>query len=148
MEYWELTENPSGEVYKNLIDVLCTYSDTFYFITRKELRYNPLILEQFEPYIIETYKTKEWANTLTAGPPATVYLIQSNPETCKILQQSANSLYEWVAPNLPEDLTFIKNNFEWFTCTTHEEFGGFLIRSEYYKKIMSQIHGLKIKREE
>lgn len=103
-----MIENPSGEVYKNLIDVLCTYSDTFYFITRKELRYNPLILEQFEPYSIETYKTKEWANTLTAGPPATVYLIQSNPETCKILQQSANSLYEWVAPNLPENLTFIK----------------------------------------
>lgn len=60
------------------------------------------------------------------------------------LQQSANALYDWVSPKLPEDLTFIKNNFTWFTCTTHEAFGGFSIRSDYYKKLITQIDELKI----
>lgn len=148
MEYWELVENPAGETYKQLMKVLCDHSDKFYFITRKEWTYNPEILEQLKPYTLETYKTKKWANTITKGPAATVYVIEANPITCKLLQQSANTLYDWVAPDLPEDLTFIKNNFAWFSCTTHEEFGGFSIRSEFYRKLLDQITGLEIEKAE
>jgi hypothetical protein len=144
MEYWELLENPSGETYCHFIELLCDYSDMFYFVTRKELKYKPEILAKFEPYVIETYNTKEWANTETKGPAATVYVIEANRDTCKLLQQSAKSLYDWVAPNLPEDLTFKKNDFAWFSCTTHEEFGGFSIRSDYYRKLLDQVPGLKI----
>lgn len=42
----------------------------------------------------------------------------------------------------------IKNNFVWFTCTTHEEFDGFNIRSDYYKNLMLKIGGLKIEKVE
>src|SRR5690606_17037426 len=134
--------------YRRLIKVLCDHSDKFYFVTRKELKYNLDILTQFRPYILETYKTKKWANTITKGPAATVYVIEANPDTCELLQKSASSLYDWVAPNLPEDLTFLKNNFEWFSCTTHEEFGGFSIRSEYYRKLLDRITGLKLEKVE
>ena len=117
MEYWELIENPTGETYCHLIKLLCDYSDTFYFVTRKELKYNQEILAKFEPYTIETYKTKEWANTKTKGPLQRCMSCEANHDTCRLLQQSAKSLYDWVAPNLPEDLTFMKNNFAWFSCT-------------------------------
>ncbi|WP_141431099.1 hypothetical protein [Bacillus sp. 03113] len=148
MEYWDLIENPADETYQQLINILCDNSDKFYFVTRKELEYDQEILLKFKPYIIETYKTRKWANTITKGPAATVYVIEANRNTRKLLQQSAKTLYDWVAPNLPEDLTFIKNNFAWFSCTTHEEFGGFSIRSEHYKKLISQIHGLKVQKVE
>ena len=146
MEYWDITENPKDEIYRELIKVLCDNSDRFYFVTRKELKYNQEILVQFEPYIIEVYKTKKWANTTTKGPAATVFVIKSNEETYKLLTQYANTLYDWVAPNLPEDLTFIKNNFVWFSCTTHEEFGGFSIRSDYYRSLLCKIQGLKVQK--
>ncbi|GIO27351.1 hypothetical protein [Ornithinibacillus bavariensis] len=145
MEYWEIVENPTGETYQQLMKVLCDHSDKFYFVTRKELKYNPVILEKFQPYILETYKTKKWANTITKGPKATVYVMESNRDTCSLLQQSANTLYDWVAPNLPEDLTFLKNDFAWFSCTTHEEYGEFSIRSEYYRKLLGQISGLQVR---
>lgn len=148
MEYWDLTENPADEVYRELIKVLCDNSDKFYFINRKELKYNKEILVSFEPYVIESYQTREWANTITKGPSATVYVIESNEETRKLLQCLADTLYDWVAPNLPEDLTFIKNNFVWFSCTTHEEFGGFSIRSAYYRNLIGEVHGLKIQKVE
>ncbi|MEI3612182.1 hypothetical protein [Pseudogracilibacillus sp. SO30301A] len=148
MEYWDLIENPSGETYQQLIKVLCDYSDKFYFVIRKELNYDMNIIKQFEPFLIEKYNTKEWANTITKGPAATVYVFESNQDTCKLLQQLANTLYDWIAPDLPEDLTFLKNNFVWFTCTTHEEFGGFLIRSNYYRQLLDQIAGLKVKQVE
>ncbi|MDW0110052.1 hypothetical protein [Sporosarcina aquimarina] len=144
VEYWDLTDNPKNEIYKGLIKVLCNNSDRFYFITRKELKYNKEIIAQFVPYVTETYKTKKWAGTETKGPAATVFVMESNEETYKLLVKYANSLYDWVAPELPEDLTFIKNNFIWFSCTTHEEFAGFSIRSDYYKNLMFGIEGLKL----
>lgn len=144
MEYWNLVENPTGETYRQLIQTLCNHSDKFYFITRKELTYNQEALNKFEPYLIEKYKTKKWANTETKGPPATVYMIEANKDTCHLLQQLCNNLYDWTAPNLPEDLTFIKNNFTWFTCTTHEEFGGFIIRNPFYRNLIHQIDGLQL----
>ncbi|ARK22913.1 hypothetical protein [Sporosarcina ureae] len=144
IEYWDLTENPKDDIYKRLIKVLCNNSDKFYFIMRKELKYNQEILAQFEPYTLETYKTKKWAGTETKGPAATVFVMESNEETYKLLVKYANSLYDRVAPKLPEDLTFIKNNFIWFSCTTHEEFAGFSIRSDYYKNLIFGIQGLKL----
>lgn len=148
VENWDLVGNPTGETYIQFIKILCDYSDKFYFVTRKELKYDQKVLNKFKPHVIETYKTKEWANTITKGPVATVYVIEVNQDTCKLLQQSARTLYDWVAPDLPEDLTFMKNNFAWFTCTTHEEFGEFSIRSDYYRKLLDQIAGLKIEKVE
>ena len=58
MEYWELIENPTDETYHQLIKVLCDYSDTFYFVTRKELKYDQGILAQFKPYISKSIKQK------------------------------------------------------------------------------------------
>ena len=144
MEYWELIENPKDETYQDLIKLLCDYSDTFYFVSRKELKYNQEILAMFEPFVIETYQTKKWSSTETKGPAATVHVIEASHVTCRLLQQLANSLYDWVAPSLPEDLTFKKNDFAWFSCSTHEEFGGFSIRSDYYRKLLGQVPGLKI----
>ncbi|WP_168413073.1 hypothetical protein [Bacillus salacetis] len=148
MEYWYLAENPSERIYRRLITVLCDNSDKFYFVTRKELKYNQEVIAKFNPYIIESYETKKWANTITKGPAATVYVIEPNKETCKLLKEYANNLYEWVAPSLPEDLTFIKNNFAWFSSTTHEEFGSFSIRSDYYRSLVRGIYGLKVQKVE
>ncbi|HLR11807.1 MAG TPA: hypothetical protein VK120_10470 [Sporosarcina sp.] len=142
IEYWEIVGNPENDVYVRLVKTLCTHSDRFYFITRKELHYNPEIFVAFTPYIIETYQTKSWAGTETTGPAATVYIIESNEETCALLIEHANHLYDWVAPALPEDITFIKNDFVWFQSTTHEEYATFSIRSQYYKKLMTNIEGL------
>lgn len=142
VEYWGLAENPKGEIYKSLIKLLCDNSDMFYFVTRKELKYNREIMAQFEPYMIETYQTRKWAGTETTGPAATVFVIESHEETYKLLVTYANSLYDWVAPELPEDLTFLKNDFVWFSCTTHEEYASFSIRSDYYKNLILGIEGL------
>lgn len=148
MEYWNVTENPSGIVYKNLIKALCDHSDKFQFVMRKQLKYNLDVLHQFQPYVICHYEASKWANTITKGNKAIVYVIEANNDTCTLLQQNANQLYDWVSPKLPEDLTFIKNNFEWFSSTTHEEYAYFRIHSDHYWKLIHKIKGLKLERVE
>jgi|SRR5690625_692008 len=146
MKYFELIENPTGVTYERLIKVLCDYSDKFYFVTRQELDYDEMIVQQFTPYLLRKYRTKEWDATITDGPKATVYEIAINDRTYQLLQSLANSLYDWVSPNLPEDLTFIKNNFTWFYSCTHEEYATFSIRSKYYEQLMLGIDHLQVKR--
>ncbi|WP_210367763.1 hypothetical protein [Bacillus sp. REN3] len=146
MEYWKILQNPTDKTYEQLMNVLCRCSDQFYFVTRKELSYNQGTLGLFMPFMIQTFKTKKWANTITKGPAAQVYVFAANKETCILLKQAANSLYDWVAPKLPEDLTFMKNNTILFTSTTHEENSGFSIRSEEERKLIGQIDGLKVQK--
>lgn len=146
MEYWDLVDNPTGKSYALLIDLLCAHSDTFYFVTRKEFDYDAKVIEQFQPFIFEQYKTNEWASTKTFGPAATVYKIEVCPQTCQLLKKLANSLYDWLAPDLPEDLTFIKNNFVWFFSCSHEEFAHFQVRSSYYEKLITETANLNIKK--
>lgn len=148
IESWNITANPKGDTYKRLIETLCLHSDQFYFITRKELKYNEEIIATFSPYTLNTYKTQKWAGTETTDLAATVYIIESNAETYQLLVKHANSLFDWVSPTLPEDLTFIKNNFTWFSCTTHEGFANFSIRSDYYKRLMCRIEGLVLEQAE
>lgn len=146
VENWSIIENPKENVYKNLMKTLCDYSDKFYFVTRKQLDYDQAVIESFAPYVIDSFETNEWASTITDGPPATIYVFEANEETYHLLVNAAKSLYDWVAPNLPEDLTFMKNDFVWFSSTTHEEFSCFSIRSNYYKKVMLDITGLRLER--
>lgn len=146
METWVVAENPQGEVYRNLMRVLVDYSDKFYFVTRKELSYDQNKLKLFEPYMIKTYKTKEWAGTITLGPHATVYEIEANEQTYSLLVELADSLYDWVSPELPEDLTFIKNGFEWFYSTTYEAFACFCFRNAFYKSLMLTMKGLPLEK--
>ena len=143
MIYWHLVENPTGKTYEQLIHVLCEHSNTFYFVTRKEFRYNEHILEQFRPFVINTYKSKSWAGTVTQGPAATIYEIKVNKATCRLLQQLSNSLFDWVAPNLPEDLTFLKDGQVLFSSTTHEKMGCFEL-SENEQHLIYEIEGLEV----
>lgn len=143
MIYWHLVENPTGKTYEQLIQVLCEHSDSFYFITRKELCYKAQILEQFHPYVIDIYESKQWAGTVTEGPAATIYVMEANKETCKLLQQLSISLFDWVAPHLPEDLTFLKDDEVLFSSTTHEKMGCFEL-NEQHEQLIDQIEGLKL----
>lgn len=150
MEYWQLQANPSGETYKKLIRLLCDQSDHFYFVVRKELKTEEQlapILQLFQPYLIDTYRTKQWAGTRTKGPAAAVYVMQANKHTRKLLQELADSLYSWIAPELPEDLTFFKGNREWFSCTTHEKYGGFSLHSLEEQRAVLAIPGLNVAKE-
>lgn len=143
MVYWHLVENPTGKTYEQLIQVLCEYADTFYFITRKELQYDEQVLAQFRPYVIQTYQSKSWAGTVTQGPPATIYIMKANENTCKLLQQLSNSLFDWVSPRLPEDLTFLKDGRDVFSSTTHEKMGCFELKEDE-QYLLQQIEGLKL----
>ncbi len=145
MEFWSLLENPKGNVYKRLIQILCLNSDRFYFITHKYSDYNNVIIEKFQTYILELCKSNKWGITKSLGSAPNVYIIEANNSTCSLLLENANSLYDWNNP-LPEDLTFLKKNDTWFVSIAHEKEGGFYIYADDQRELLKQIPGLVIEK--
>ena len=60
VNYYDVTENPTGTTYNELIQALCDHSDSFYLITRAEFQYDEAVLAQFAPHVLDTYKTQKW----------------------------------------------------------------------------------------
>ena len=76
---------------------------------------------------------------------ATVYYYNTDEHAMETIKKVSNSLQDWVHPDLPEDLSFIKHNKNWLTNTSHEHESYILTddRDEIDKII--KIEGLEVK---
>ncbi|SHH81632.1 hypothetical protein SAMN02746098_01420 [Desulfosporosinus lacus DSM 15449] len=61
----------------------------------------------------------EWPGTISI-PTAIVYYFHTSERSKEIVVEITNSLFDWHAPNLPDDLCFLKGNKEWLINTAHE----------------------------
>ncbi len=135
-----ILKNLEGEDYHQLLDLAFDVCDCFYFVVRKETlgfdieNYEEELLEdkglelidELEPYLIEIKEQTEWPlTTLLSAFPASIYYYKAGLESKKIMKKLSHSNKEWMQPQLPEDLGFLKNNEVWFASCTHE--GDFVV---------------------
>lgn len=122
--YKAIYSNPIGEIYELLIDLAFRECNKFILVERKSIPKSENVqnvLNRLKAYLIETREEYEWLGTyLLSGDPATVYYYNTNDNAKKIIKEVSNSLYDWIHPNLPEDLGFYKNNEPWLINTAHE----------------------------
>jgi hypothetical protein len=146
-----IKHNPKKDVYKKLIDVAFEICDTFHLVLRKDM--GPLnkclpILKMLESSLIVMKEESEWASTILGdGQTAKVYYYRTDTNASKIIREVSNSLYDWVHPSFPEDLSFFKEGKEWLVTISHEN-ECYIITDEEseIEKVMS-IKGLKAKLE-
>lgn len=117
--------DPKSDIYKNLIDLAFDICDEFILVVRKDAGlnlndYGKLVLEKLSSSLKEVKEQSEWIGTKLYSETAFVYYYNTDNEARKIIKEASNSLHSWVQPNLPEDLSFIKNNSPWLINTTHE----------------------------
>lgn len=147
-----IEENPKGETYEKLIDLAFELCDEFHLVVRRDLgstRQLEPILKELESSLKEMVVTNEWTGTLLGGgQKAKVYYYSADEHARKIVKERADSLYEWMQPNLPEDLSFLKKGKPWLVNIAHEEESYIMSESEYWIKRILDIEGLKIAFEE
>lgn len=151
-----LYRNAKKEAYRQLIDVCFEYCDRFEFVVRQDLGETDMI-ESFLPFIesalIEMNETYEWAGTILdeeEGIPAKVYHYHTRDGNVKeILKETASSLYDWQSENnLPEDLSFFKDNEGWLISTAHERQCSIFPTNDDEKEKVLSIAGLLAKEED
>jgi hypothetical protein len=73
-----------------------------------------------------------------------VYYYRVNEDSKRLIKEAANSLYSWIPPDLPDDLTFYKQGKPWLTNTAHEEQSSIETEDEGEIERIKNIKGIEI----
>ncbi len=146
-QYLKFCCNPSGSAYSQLIELMFSLSDCFILAERLDVnKDNKLIdtLQALKKFELSTKYQRSWAGTKTLGFPAKIHYYKVCDETKEVLINTANSLYEWVQPLLPEDLSFISENRYIMITTSHEKSGGIVVPNSEVLEKAKLINNLKV----
>lgn len=108
---YNLTREPFGEEYKELLKFLMRLSNSFYVIIRDDDTRDKTLedcLDDLRPYLISGKKTDRWASTQLQEKNAALFLYRFNERTLDLLTKWSPGLYGWVQPWLPEDITLLR----------------------------------------
>ena len=141
--------NPKDMTYRDLIELAFDICDEFVLVVRNDISKTDNIYDilwELQYSLKEVKEQFEWTGTLYGGEePVLVYYYDTDNHAKETLKQASNSLHDWVQPNLPEDLSFIKNHVPWLVNTSHEDES--YIKTEDNEEIdkILRIEGLKIR---
>jgi hypothetical protein len=123
---YTLTREPEDELYRKLLDEALPSCPTALLVVRQEMPLaargaRVLDLGQLRPLLQEASEATEWPGTRLFGGTALVYRFSYDAESSTILKEAATRLFEWLQPNLPEDLCLLKPSGEpWLASIAHE----------------------------
>ncbi|MCK6463109.1 MAG: stage III sporulation protein AH [Candidatus Pacebacteria bacterium] len=143
----DFTDEPRNNIYEKLIEYAVSQCDKFSLVWREDLGHKKEeneIAKKLEPYAISNIITTKWPGTEIFSGTANLSTYKLNPETAKILK-IAKSLYQWEAPDFPEDLAlYLKNGELWLGSVAHEQMGWLCtenIPEPQLKDILSFLYG-------
>ncbi len=113
-----LDSEPSDETYRALLRFALERCASFSLVWRDGLWNDPAarIEAELRPFLIREEHTNSWLGTHVYSPPcAMVRFYRLTPESCAILAR-ASSLYSWLHPDLPEDLTIFDEEGDPWLC--------------------------------
>jgi hypothetical protein len=121
---FKIVKDPSGNTYRELIELAFDICDEFHLVLRKDMgdlsKFEP-ILRKFDQSFKFMKEQSEWAsNILGDNQTAKVYYFSTDEHAKKTVLELSNSLFSWVFPDLPEDLSFFKEGEDWLATNSHE----------------------------
>jgi hypothetical protein len=109
----DMTLKPSGDLYELLIEALAPLAALVGMVIRSDkVQLGPQaqdLMRDLTPYLVHVDELSTWPGTVLLGEHRSkVYQYRLVPEVVTLILSSASSLYQWVNPDLPEDLHFLR----------------------------------------
>ena len=124
----ELEEDLQGCDYIRLIELAQRSCDRFYLVWREQLSFGQSAEDcavDLAPWLISEETTDTWDGTQLFGTTATLRHYKLCSASAQVLKKPGH-LYAWLAPSLPEDLTFYTSGGAlWMASVSHERGAGF-----------------------
>lgn len=139
----EFLEEPKGTTYKELLNVAFSICDELLLVKRDQLDLNEngkKFIGEIKSYVKEIRRQDEWPGTTLIGHYADVYYFDCNPELKEILLSKTERLYQWLTPELLEDICFLKKGEVWLATVAHEKIG--VIMSENQNEL-EKVRGIE-----
>lgn len=121
---YTLSNEPKGGEYLQLLTIGLDFCDKAVLITRDQFGPSEKAMDRIRtltPFEIERKKTAEWPGTKLLGHKATAVTYTYNAEFVAAMKKISNSLFEWLHPDLPEDLCLLRpDDSPWLVTISHE----------------------------
>jgi hypothetical protein len=130
---YNLLVEPSNRNYYDLLEYALTDCKYALFVIRDPMYLNQngeKVLKSLSKYIHKEMQSDEWPGTKLLTRQARVLLYFYNQETSEILKNQVTHIYQWLHPDLPEDLCLLRaDETPWLVTISHED-DGYLNLSE------------------
>lgn len=125
-----IERNIKGKRYKQLVDILSKHCNRSAFVENRQmmeieedrLAYIDLFISDIAEQLIERKIQQEWETTKLREDTAYVYYFYLNNATKLFLKERSHSVFDWLNPELPEDLMFYHNEKCLFASCSHERY--------------------------
>ena len=142
-----LTVEPELEVYFGILDHALSTCESGLLVVRKEM---PLTANGSEFIQLarkcspeQVKETSEWPGTRLLGETATAHQFAYTPELVSIMKRFSHRLFQWVQPELPEDLCLLQaENRPWLVSIAHERDAYFLLEESQFGELSAAVPSL------
>lgn len=106
---------PRGAAYRTLLKVIGPLATEFGVIVRSERvrlsEFASQLMQSLSPYQISMDQTQAWPGSQLVGERhSTRHRYRCQPDSLALVVDAARALSEWVNPDLPEDLHFLRSD--------------------------------------
>lgn len=146
---YNLLEEPRGESYQQLIHASLDYGDQFLLVINSSINFDESVrqvMDKLNTHLLRQTQESEWPGTkLIGGDTALVSRFSLCTETAAILSASAEGLFDWLEPELPEDLCIFRSDGSpWLVSISHERDAFFVLTDEEKKTLVKEVPGLTL----
>ena len=148
-----ISREPKGQQYRRLLEVLSDRCGTFSLTVRDSALLNQTglqVLAQFEPFRLDDDHKSDWPGTRLLGSKAHIYSHRLDVAAIDLLTSTAAGLYDWIAPDKPEDLClYAKDGAPVLVTIAHEHDAYIVPEDEAIIDVLDKIgipHSASLKR--
>jgi len=109
--------------YTVLLDTAASFCDSLILVSRTPLSLEGEdLLRSLAPFLVNKYRAVVWPGTrLIGSETAEINKFHLTHGSLAVLRFTAHSLWDWLGPRYPEDLSFLRRSGSpWFVSITHE----------------------------
>lgn len=132
---------PGNQDYADLLDYASTECRYFLLVIRDTIKINSKcqeVLEKLSKYLYKEKRSDEWPGTQLYDQQVTILQFHYVSGSVEILQGAASSLYQWLQPDLPEDLCLLRaDETPWLVTISHESDGFFVLLDQEKNHLLS-----------
>lgn len=108
-----------------LFELATAYAPIGLFVVRNGLEFNSncdLFLNKMKPFIISEESVREWPGTELLDGVAKIFKFRVSKDAVEVFCSLVTRLSDFIQPNFPEDLCFLReDNSAFFVSITHED---------------------------
>jgi hypothetical protein len=137
---------PREENYYRLLNLALEFCDRLLLVERSSIPLSLLgkeFAQRLNGFLIETMNGDEWPGTKLLDEKAVIRVFKFNLDSLEILKSFTCGLYDWVQPELLEDLCLLRSDgTPWLVSISHEKDGYFELTECEKNQVIEKFPGL------